>query len=339
MQQSFEINLSVVLAHSLVLETKNALSPNGIVDDARNGNDPPAPTAQESTREMLAAMQEGLPGLLDLYKDRLPGFEQSLADVRKTIAPQDQALNLELFKQFGPELNKIGRDIATANEQARAASDLKLLRESGKDLTSEYLKLARQVDPEFFKTRAEGAAGISNLLKDIGGLPQQRLLDETGQLSGGEQAAIERALNRAGARAGTLNAESPLSTIANAMRFGEAGRARELANRAENRATMAFRPSLLSEALKTTAGFLPTTRSGVDPFQITTGRPSTTDFGTSKFTGIPQGVGNQFFNTANQMMGQTGQFQNTAANINAQRRDTLDRVNETMSGVGSMVSI
>ena len=70
-------------------------NPPGIDLKARNGDDP-APPANESTAETVNALAEHLPSLFNTLNRALIPNEQALVDATRTIAPQQNQLQLDL---------------------------------------------------------------------------------------------------------------------------------------------------------------------------------------------------------------------------------------------------
>jgi hypothetical protein len=103
-----------------------------------------------------------------------------------------------------------------------------------------------------------------------------------------------------------------LSTVSNAMKFGDAARSRTM------------------QGVQAASQFLPTSRSGIDPLQTALGRPSI-NTGDSKFQGVS--TSNDASSTANNFFNQIAGFEQSNMDINAKRRDALGRVNETVSSM------
>src|SRR5687767_7556248 len=103
------------------------------------------------------------------------------------------------------------------------------------------------------------------------------------------------------------------------MQFGQAARNRQL------------------QSVGAATSFLPASRSGFDPVQVALGRPSI-NTGQSQFLGVQQPSGESTqagMGVFNQFAG----FQNQFSNLNSQRRDGIDRMNETVSAAGSVLDI
>lgn len=303
---NFEFNLNVVLAHSILFETKNVLSPNGVVDDARNGGDPPAPTVNESMAQQLQAYIKNIPDLAKVTSQQVLPTEQALTDAQKVIAPQQQQLLTDLFAKYGPQLNDVGNIINATNAKAGAQSDLDVLKGPGSELLAKTQEEQRKLDPEFYKTRALTGQKTDELLNSI----------NLNGLSGGERAEVERSVNQDSVRRGTSNAPSNIQTVDNAMKFGSA---------------LGAKRNQLADAISRATNFLPSAQSGISAFQVATGKPAGNQ-GATQFGGVAP-VGNQTFAQGNALLGNINQTANNSANIDANRRDSLDKVSGVLGSL------
>ena len=303
---TFEAALSVVLAHTLVYESRRG------VDEALGhrdwflvaGGDPPPSTKGESTNDMMAAWSNWLPTLL-----------KQQSDTTNQLAPGQNQAALDLSKQFMPQFTDQG--IAQDKQQrlGQAANDLAVLNGPGKELTSAALAAQEQADPEFYKERAQSSDALTKLFGSLD--------TPTGQLSGGEQAAIERSNAQDNNRNGVVN-PTATSTITNAMNFGNAAAAKKQQQQ-----------GAISAAVNTATGQMPASKSGIDTFQLTTGRSSMPNQGLSQFAGTKDLAGANA-QASSGLMGNIQSNMANAQNINANRRDSLDRMSQVL---GSMPSV
>jgi hypothetical protein len=302
----FELNLSLILAHSLVIESRNEWLP---VCDARCGGDAPqqVPVAatNESTAAMLQAFTTYLPGLLQTVNQQLLPSEMAKYQAQAATSPLQANLQADIFGNVAPRLNKVGQDISRSNALSEAQSTADVLAGPGRQVVERGLETSKLADPEFYAVRANAARGLQSLLNSAQG----------GGLTEGERAQVERATNQENVRSGNLNNTSAINTTANAMNFGNAATAK------------------LHSAIQAATSFLPTSRSGVDVFQQATGRPSTGNQGASQFLGVNQNAGNNAMQLGGQFLGAVGQIAGQQNDIQANRRDSLDRVNQTMSSL------
>lgn len=211
--------------------------------------------------------------------------------------------NLQNYRNYAPGMNRVYNRMYNQNAMNEVRLNNQLVNSGAASRMMRGAEdLQRQVDPQWYQQR-------DRLNNELNNLPEQSYLRETGSgMSGSETAEMSRNLARyQGARGNAPGGSGGgnLGAIENAMAFGEAGHNRLLSNRAENRETAAFRPTLRSN----TMGSL---RSGMDAFRMTTGRPSGGAPGISSDGGPGMGF-------ANQMWGGFGSNAGLAAGANASR--------------------
>ena len=115
------------------------------------------------------------------------------------------------------------------------------------------------------------------------------------------------------------------STVQNAMAFGQAGEARKQAKQAA-----------IAGAVNTATSFLPAAKSGVDAFQMTTGKPAVTNTGEARLGGTSD-AGSQAWNTGSQMWGGLTTLKGQENQIESQRRDAIDRGTQIADSVANVV--
>lgn len=272
------------------------------------GGDPPAPGVGESTAAQLQAYSANLPELLRITNAQIGPNELAQLQSQQATAPAYAALQNQLYAQYGPEMNRVGQEIARENALAQSATDAAVLQGSGRDAARAGMALDRETDPEYYKLRETMGSRLEDLMRP--------------GLSGGETEAITRGLNQQNVGAGLLNTPSQTNVVSKAMTYGNAARDR------------------LSQALGQATQALPTFRSGVDSFGRATGKLGTlANSGDAKFQGLQQqGAGQQAFGLSNNLLGETGQNQRAKMGIDAQRRDSLDRVGEVWGNVNGTIS-
>jgi hypothetical protein len=200
----------------------------------------------ELMRDLMPALSRGIPGLSQLISSQiLPNALRQL-EAREATAPREAALNLQLVRDFGQQF--AGADLSR---------NLALLQSpEGQALISAELAARRQADPEYYATRELTANRLGDLLNSI----------DIEKLSGGERAEVERASNQRAASSGDLNVPSTIGTVENAMMFGD---------------RLTQKKKLLSDAINTASGFLPTAKAGEFSGIETTGGQN---FGANSFT-------------------------------------------------------
>ena len=246
----------------------------------------------------------------------VPTAQATLA-AQQATAPGLNELMLQLYKQYGPQLNQVGSDIARQNQTNQASTDAAVMAGPGRDVVSNALELAKMYDPEYFSTRDVTANRIGDLLRSI---------QLGGALSGSERAEISRAQAQEGARRGNYNAPSNLDTVANAMQFGQAGRNREIQNQNQ-----------LGQAIQASTAFLPASRTGFDTFTAATGKGQTANTGESKFAGIQTPDTSTSAGLASNFLNATTGLKTNELQIAANKKDWLDQFSQFTGGLGSAV--
>ncbi len=275
--------------------------------------DAPAPAANESMANVLQAYQQNLPGFLSTANANILPSEQARLNAAQTISPGYARLNAQLFDEIAPQLSQTGSNIARQEALNQAQTDAAVLAGPGADVVRQQNILQREIDPEYYAQRTNTSNNLSRLFDSI---------DLSGGLSGGETEAIRRGLAQEGQARGTSTSPSMTETVANATTYGAA------ANDRRNQAR-----SQLTSALNTATGALPAMRSGTDAFQVATGRSSQPNSGNSQFTGVNQNLGQSTDAMANNVLNSATGLATQQNEINANRRDGLDRFNETWSSV------
>ncbi len=299
-----EFNIALVLAHSVVYFNHEQLVPVGVVDDAVN-EDPKAPSLGSSGSRIANVFAQNLPTIANATNASILPNEQAIAGASTAVSPQYAALQTALYDVFGRDVNRIGSEIDAANRAARVGSDLNLLQGQGRDAVRAATDTAAIADPEFYAARQATGARLNDLLAPA--------------LSGGEVEEITRALNRTRAQEGSLSVPSAQSTVENAMTFGNALRDR------------------MGSAVQTATAALPSLRSGMDTTSLATGAGAGPNTGESRFVGVQTGLGDQSQNTANNFLGGVTGIRGQQNQINADRRDWKDRLDQSVSSLGDLV--
>lgn len=281
------------------------------------GGGPTYQGSVETTADMLQAIKENMPGLTKVMGENVTPMEQSLVDSQKVIAPQQAQLSLDLARQFFPGFTDLGIQQNRQQALGQADTDLAVLNGPGKALTAAALEAQKQADPEYYKERAQSSDALTKLFASLD--------DPNGGLSGAEREEVQRSLARDNASRGNIT-PSAESTVASAMSMGSAGAARK-----------AQKQQAIQGAVNTATGQMPAAKSGVDTFQLTTGRPSATNTGMGQFGGV-QPVGQNTMNLGQGLMQQAGTFAGNQQNNRAAQKDFFDKFQQTMQGIGSVVS-
>jgi hypothetical protein len=311
---TFEFNLSKVLGHSLVWESSRLEVDNGIPQGYYRNGSPPAPSTQESMADVMKAYRENVIPMIQQQVAAAKQYEPEMQRLREEISPREQALNARLYEQFGPEFARIGSEIARQNAEAQAATDLGVVRGTGRDLVREAMRTQKEADPEAYRARELALQNLEQL--------QGSLTDPNAGLSGAERAEIDRSLARENFARGTGATPTATSTVSNAMAFGQAGEARKQQ-----------RQSAIANAAQLAAGAVQPLSSRIDTFQLTTGRPSVNQ-GEAR-TGGAREVGQESNAMGMNLFGNASQMRQQENQINAQRKSALDQFTQVMGSLPS----
>jgi hypothetical protein len=312
---TFEINLSKVLSHSMVWESSRLEVDNDIpLGYYRNGGSP-APGTQESMAEVMKAYRENIIPMIQQQVAAARQYEPEMQKLREEISPKEQALNKRLYEEFGPEFARIGSQIARQNAQAQAETDLGIVSGTGRELVREAMRTQKEADPEAYRARELALQNLEKL--------QGSLTDPNAGLSGAERAEIDRSMARENFARGTGATPTATSTVSNAMAFGQAGEARK-----------AQRQSAIANAAQLAAGSVQPLSSRIDTFQLTTGRPSINQ-GEAR-TGAAREVGQESNAMGMNLFGNASQMRQQENQINASRKDALDALTQGVSAAGGI---
>lgn len=277
MNNKFLFNLNLVLAHSRLFEAKELYSPDGIVDDARNGGDPPAQAPLETTAQSLQAYNQYLPSLIKTTSAGILPMEQATAGASAAVSP---------------EYNQLSNQALLSNAQGQ----LNVLNGPGKDLQTTQQGILQGLDPQFFQARDQAASGYTGLLNQLN--------------PNNPNPAASRdvlATNQATGNVGNSNATT---TTANALQFGNEDMAR-------------------SQAFGTALGGLTNFMQGSLAPATSPNGPATA----SQYASPVANVGASTNALSSSLLGDTSAAAMQSSQINANRRDSLDRVDQTMSSV------
>lgn len=311
---TFEINLSKVLGHSMVWESTRLETDNGIPSGFFVNGSPVIPNTQESMESVMKAYRENIIPMIQQQVAAARQYEPEMQKLREEISPKEQALNKRLYEEFGPEFARIGSQIARQNAQAQAETDLGIVSGTGRELVREAMRTQKEADPEAYRARELALQNLEQL--------QGSLTDPNAGLSGAERAEIDRSLARENYARGTGATPTATSTVANAMAFGGAGEARK-----------AQRQSAIANAAQLAAGAVQPLSSRIDTFQLTTGRPSV-NMGEAR-TGGAREVGQESNAMGMNLFGNASQMRQQENQLNAQRKTGLDQFTQVMGSLPS----
>jgi len=276
------------------------------------GGGPIHQSTQETTASQLAAYIKYFPQLLQSVAGNTGTVERAQLGLSKELAPQQSALQADIARQFMPEFTQIGLDQARQQALGTAQTDAALLAGPGRDVVRNLTEAQRLADPEYFKQRELAMGALEKLFGSLS--------DPNAGMGATERAEVERTLARENAARGNV-APTQMGTVEAAMRFGSAGEARKSAKQAA-----------ISQAVQTAAGAAPSMRSGVDAFQVTTGKPSS-NVGVARFGDVDANQGGATQNFGQSFLQNTGQFASNMQNNNAARKDAFDKFSQVMGSL------
>lgn len=312
---TFEINLSIVLGHTLVWESTRLEVDNGIPSGFFVNGSPAAPNTSESMAEVMKAYRENIIPMIQQQVAAARQYEPEMQKLREEISPREQQLNYDIYNRFGPQFAKTGSDIARQNAQAQAETDLGIVSGTGRDLVREAMRTQKEADPEAYRARELALQNLEQL--------QGSLTDPNAGLSGAERAEVDRSLARENYARGTGATPTATSTVANAMAFGGAGEARKQQ-----------RQSAIANAAQLATGAVQPLSSKIDTFQLTTGRPSINQG--EQRTGGAREVGQESNAMGANLFGNAAQMRQQENQINASRKDALDSLTQGVSAAGGI---
>lgn len=265
---------------------------------------PNAPSAGESTEQSLGAVIKYLPAFQELLNKNLKPTAEAEYGVAETVSPKYQKLMTDLYARYGPELARIGADVDRISRTEGARTDAALVEGPGRDLARAYDKTDRELNPEYYNIRSQAGSSLGQLLSGIN-------IDDAGP-------EAERLINQENIRSGTAAAPSATTTVGNALQFGN---------------ERIKRMGVLSNAIAQANQYMPAAQNqGFNSATAILNRP-TSNTGQAQFGGVQQGAGSSANATGQGLFNNVAGFQNNAAQINANRRDVLDRLNETTSSL------
>lgn len=295
--KNFEAILAAFLAHSVVFFTKLEF---GNITAYNCGGDPPAPTTTESMDSIMQAYTKNFPAYLQSQISQIKPAGEQILSATADLAPKQAQQQLDQFKQFGPQYNEVGSEINRQNALNEAENARDVVSGPGRELVQQARETSDIYDKPWFDVRDVNSQKIQELLKSI----------DINKLTGSEEAQVERGVNRENASRGTAGAPSQIDTIRAAGQFGDA---------------LNKKKAMLGEAITAANQFTAASKSGVDTFQVATGKPSAMNTGQQKLdSGLTDTTSDKIFGMSNGFMSNLTGLQSTAMGVNANRRSGLD---------------
>ncbi len=267
------------------------------------------PNVDESTNEMLRALEMYGPNAIRAMTDVAPYIANTTQDISESIAPRQARLETDLYRDFGPELNQIGSDINRQNQLAASELEGEIAAGPGKELVTQADTLQRQLDPEYYANRATIGKAVESYLGSM----------SPSDLTPTEMEQINRGISQ---RQGAIP-DSARSTIRNAQTFGDA-----LMKKQQN----------FGNAITQASSALPGLKSGITGFEVATRRPLYSNTGENRLSSpaptSAAGAMDQNFGFANNVLSNIGANQRTSIN---KQKDIFDKVSSATSSFGNVV--
>ncbi len=271
-------------------------------------SDDRAPASSESMADIMRGLTLTLPDFMKVQNAQvLPQAETQLAAAKQT-SPGYAELMQELTSKYLPKLAETSVNVEGINRTGAAKTDLDILKGTGGQLATEAQRIDRTLNPEFYATRENAAKKLAELMGSI------NLNDANPE--------AERIINQENVRSGNQDNQSATNTVSNALSFGS-----ELQKRRDS----------LGQALSIATNSLQPMQGQFNPVTTALGRPST-NAGQTNFTGVKD-PSNQAYQSGAQLLNSGTALKQQENDINANRRDLLDRLNETTNSIGSVVSV
>jgi len=169
---------------------------------------------QATPEQIVQLYNKYLPETLGTTVGQSPLTASALTNTTVGNSPAFSLSNLSQLAGLSPYFTQIGNQVA----QQQAAGTADLLSGQGARAALNAEALTRAINPEYYAARTNLGGATANLLGSYGA---------NGALSPAEQAAAERGLAINNSATGNLGNTSALSTITNAMYFGDALRQKQ----------------------------------------------------------------------------------------------------------------
>lgn len=234
------------------------------------------------------------------YRASLPKILQAINDA----IPASELAKLGAARQVVPGYtdlaNETNRSATLANE--RTATDA--LNTSGREKAGIATEIDKGINPEFYQAKPEI---LKSLLGQLSSLDLNK-----------PNVEAERLVNAENVRSGNAGNNSGTTGVSNALQF-------------ENEKLK--RSAALTGALNNANAFMTGSRASFDPFGRSTVSDANNTSNTPNIQSTFQSIGDDTLGIGQGLLGGLFNYKNTEAGITAQRRDTLDRTNETMSSL------
>ncbi len=264
--------------------------------------DPAAKSGTGLSSDVINNVIANLPQYMQVVNSQLKPQAESELATAQAVSPGYQELLTKLYEQYAPRLATAGAGAEKISRAGAAETDRDILRGAGGETTRELSALDRSINPEYYKTREAGSKKLGELLSSI------NLNDANPE--------AERLISQESARSGNLATPSATSTVSNALSFGNEQQKRRDA---------------LGQAINSASGFLQPASGTFNTAGVTIGKGAS-NTGLTEFGGITKTNANAP-GAANTLTGTTAGLVGQERQIESDRRDTIDRVNEALGAV------
>ncbi len=264
--------------------------------------DPEPRSGNILTSETIQNIIKNLPAYMEVVNSQIAPEARAKLASEKEISPQYQELLTSLYEQFAPRLAKAGAVAEGESRKGSAATDVELLGGSGGRTVRELSALDKEVNPEYYATRAAGANKLGQLLGSID--------------LNAPNIEAERLVSQEASRSGNAAVPSATGTVSNALSFGN-----ELQKRRD----------ALGQAINIASGFLAPASGTFNTANIALGK-GPTNTGLTNFAGVKDTTSSAGA-TAGGLLGVGAGLVGQEQDIEAQRRDWVDRINESIGSI------
>jgi hypothetical protein len=258
-------------------------------------------TANVSAERSMQALYAYLPQIMEAYNAQAVPTEVAKLQAAQATSPAYNELLYNIYKNYAPKMAEAGSSIDRQNRIAQAKTDEDILNTSGRNLAKIYKDIDKETNPEYYKVRENTSNKLIDLLGSV------NINDATPE--------AERLVNQESVRSGNIATPSATSTVSNALQFGN---------------ERMKRVNALSEAIGRATDFIQPSQNTQFNAATTALNKPTSNTGLSEFGGVNKAGGENYASGNNYLNAISG-FQNNAMQINANRRDVIDRINEGFS--------
>lgn len=267
----------------------------------------PNPKDSSNARELTSNLAAYYPQALAALQQSTPGLAQMLAEITGSLSPQEAENQTSIYEQFGPRINAAGSNIENARMLAAREGELAALSGPGQGLIDQAVQGQQKVDPEFYKNQAMISEALQSFIK--AGSPE---------LSPTEMMQIQRGIGATGG----MTTPSAMNTVKNAMTFGKAG---------------TDKWTNFGNAVMGASSALPNLKSGINAFEVGTGRALNPNSGDQRLLGPaqinPSSAMDANFGFANNILSNLGSM------MTAQRGKPKDAWDKVGIGAGAFGNI